>query len=220
MERHQIAVLIPSHNELKTLKKLVLSVRKLFFVLVVDDHSTDGTFEFLKKNQINYIRNNEMIGYEKSLIKGFKYIINHLKKIKNIITMDADGEHLPKELRKFSKLKNYDLVIGKRSAPNREVERLISCLFQKKFKLYDPLSGFKMYSAEVLKKQKKFSEKYFLVDLASNIISKNKEKCANINVEVKKRDGKSRLDKIFQLYLKMAKIILLILFFAKHENKT
>lgn len=220
MERYKIIVLIPSYNELKTLKKIVLSVNKLLPVLVIDDHSSDGTFEYLKKEKVFHIRNNKQIGYEKSLIKGFKYIINKKKRIQNIITMDADGEHLPSELKKFFKFKDYNLVIGKRSNFNRMVEYLISFIFKSKFNLYDPLSGFKMYSTKVLKNQKKFNDNYFLVDLASYIISENQDKCMNINVKVKKRDGKSKLDKIFQLYLKMMSIAFFILSFTKHENKT
>ncbi len=220
MERYNIVVLIPSYNELKTLKKIVLSVNKLLPVLVIDDHSSDGTFEYLKKEKVFHIRNNKQIGYEKSLIKGFRYIINKKKRIQNIITMDADGEHLPSELKKFFKFKDYNLVIGKRNNFNRIVEYLISFIFKSKFNLYDPLSGFKMYSTKVLKNQKKFNDKYFLVDLASYIISENQKKCMNINVKVKKRDGKSKLDKIFQLYLKMISIAFFILSFTKHGNKT
>ncbi len=141
MERYNIIVLIPSYNELKTLKKIILSVNKLLPVLVIDDNSSDGTFEYLKKEKVFHIRNNKQIGYERSIIKGFKHIINKKKKIKNIITMDADGEHLPSELKKFFKLKNYNLVIGNRSNFNRTVEYLISFIFKSKFNLLDPLSG-------------------------------------------------------------------------------
>ena len=80
MERYNIIVLIPSYNELKTLRKIVLSVNKLLPVLVIDDNSSDGTLEYLKKEKVFYIRNNKQIGYERSIIKGFKYIINKKKK--------------------------------------------------------------------------------------------------------------------------------------------
>ncbi|MDC3382395.1 glycosyltransferase family 2 protein [Candidatus Pelagibacter sp.] len=216
MEKHKIIVVIPSHNELKTLKKIILSVKKFFPVLIVDDNSNDGTFKFLKEKKINHIRNNKKIGYEKSLIKAFKYVVNNKKEIKNIVTMDADGEHLPSELKKFLKLKNFNLVIGKRRSYNRVIEHIVSYIFVKKFKLLDPLSGFKMYSTQILKNIKKFSSNYLLVDLASNIISINNKKCVNIFVKVKKRDGQSRLNNFFKLYFKMINIILFILFFPKY----
>ena len=220
MERHKIIVVIPSYNELKTLKNIIISVNKLLPVMVIDDCSDDGTYEFLKKKKIPYIRNNKQIGYENSLIKSFKYIIKFKKKISHIITMDADGEHPPKELKKFMKLKNYNLVIGKRDNFNRKIEYFISYIFKKKFELLDPLSGFKMYSVKILKEIKKFEKDYFLVDLASYIISLNKKKCINICIKVKKRIGESKLNKIFQLYFKMVNIILFIYFFTKYENRT
>ena len=220
MERHKIIVVIPSYNELRTLKNIIISVNKLLPVMVIDDCSDDGTCEFLKKKKIPYIRNNKQIGYENSLIKSFKYIIKFKKKISHIITMDADGEHPPKELKKFMKLKNYNLVIGKRDNFNRKIEYFISYIFKKKFKLLDPLSGFKMYSVKILKEIKKFEKDYFLVDLASYIISLNKKKCINIGIKVKKRIGESKLNKIFQLYFKMVNIILFIYFFTKYENRT
>lgn len=220
MEKHKIIVVIPSHNELKTLKKIIFSVTKSFSVLIVDDYSNDGTLEFLKEKKITYIRNNKQIGYEKSLIKAFRYIVNDKKKVKNIITMDADGEHLPSELKKFLKLKNFNLVIGRRSSYNRAIEYLISYIFKKKLNLLDPLSGFKMYSINVLKNIKKFNSNYLLVDLASLIISINRAKCINVDIKVKKRDGQSRLDNFFKLYSKMINIILFILLRTRHENKT
>ena len=188
--------------------------------MIVNDYSNDGTLEFLKEKKITYIRNNKQIGYEKSLIKAFRYIVNDKKKVKNIITMDADGEHLPSELKKFLKLKNFNLVIGRRSSYNRAIEYLISYIFKKKFNLLDPLSGFKMYSIKVLKNIKKFNSNYLLVDLASLIISINRAKCINVDIKVKKRDGQSRLDNFFKLYLKMINIILFILLLTRHENKT
>lgn len=220
MGRHKIIVVIPSYNELETLKNIIISVNKLLPVMVIDDGSDDGTCKFLKKKKILYIRNNKRIGYENSLIKSFKYIIKCKKKISHIITMDADGEHLPKDLKKFIKLTDYNLVIGKRDNFNRKIEYFISYIFKKKFKLLDPLSGFKMYSVKILKKIKKFNQNYFLVDLASYIISLNKKKCINVSIKVKKRIGDSKLNKIFQLYFKMINIILFIYLFTKYENRT
>ena len=45
-------------------------------ILILDDCSTDKTKIFLKKNKINFLRNNQNIGYENNIIKG----INYLKK--------------------------------------------------------------------------------------------------------------------------------------------
>ena len=75
-------ILIPSFNELKSLKKIIYqfnSMKEIDIrrdILILDDCSTDKTKIFLKKNKINFLRNNQNIGYENNIIKG----INYLKK--------------------------------------------------------------------------------------------------------------------------------------------
>ena len=75
-------ILIPSFNELKSLKKIIYqfnSMKEIDIrrdILILDDCSTDKTKIFLKKNKISFLRNNQIIGYENNIIKG----INYLKK--------------------------------------------------------------------------------------------------------------------------------------------
>ena len=70
----KLAVLIPSYNEIGNLKKII---KKKYNFVIVDDCSSDGTNLLLKKKKIKFIRNYKNLGYEKSLIKGMKYIINN-----------------------------------------------------------------------------------------------------------------------------------------------
>ena len=65
-------VLIPAFNEYKTLRNLLkkISVK----VLIINDASTDKTKKLLKNNNVEIINNSKNLGYEKSLIKGFKFI--------------------------------------------------------------------------------------------------------------------------------------------------
>ena len=67
-------IVIPSYNELPTLKSLVKKLNKNN-ILIIDDASTDGTSKFLKEKKIIHISNKENIGYEGSLIKAFKYLM-------------------------------------------------------------------------------------------------------------------------------------------------
>ncbi len=83
MENSKIIILIPSHNELITLKKICIYIKNNNFkLLIIDDNSQDGTSQWLKKNKFNYLKNKTQIGYERSIIKGFKKIVK--KKILNI----------------------------------------------------------------------------------------------------------------------------------------
>lgn len=210
MERSKVIILIPSRNEYSTLRKILKKIHREFLILVIDDNSKDNTHKYLLKNKIPFLRNSKQLGYESSLIKGFKHVLKYKKKINYIITMDADGEHSFKDIKKFLNIsKNYDLVIGKRNRYNRISEHFLSWVFYKKFRIYDPLSGFKMYKTKKLYKIK-YSSKYFLVDLALKFVQSEKAKYINLPINVKKRYGKSRLHNWFFTNLKILKIILFV----------
>lgn len=177
-------ILIPSYNEKKTLLKVLKKLNN-FKIQIIDDCSQDNTVTILKKiKNVNVYRNKVNIGYEKSLLKGFKLLKN--SNFDFLITMDADGEHsyknIPKII-KFCKKYNPDLVIGNRTKKNRFIEIVFSYLFKLRFNILDPLSGFKAYKVKklnlILKKNK--IKKYFLVDLLKNFI-KSKMKIKTMNV--------------------------------------
>ena len=124
-------------------------------VFLINDASTDNVKELVKKfKNVKLINNLKRHGYEKSLIKGFSYLENVKDlKLKYILTMDADGDHNPKYVRKiYKKMKksNADLIIGNRSKKNRKSEEYISDIFKKKFKFEDPYSGFKIFKKDKL----------------------------------------------------------------------
>ena len=69
-------VILPSYNEIGSLIKICkeLKKKKINFI-VLDDNSNDGTYQWLKKNSVNFIRNRKNLGYEKNIKKGFKYAL-------------------------------------------------------------------------------------------------------------------------------------------------
>ncbi len=148
-------IIIPSYNELRSLKKICKYFNKnKFNFLVLDDHSTDGSNKWLKKNRIKFIRNKTNIGYERNLIKGFGYALKK-KKVKYVITFDGDGEHKKNDLLKVYKIlkkSKIDLLVCNRKNLNRWSEYILSFLFDLRFNLKDPISGFKVYSIIIIKK--------------------------------------------------------------------
>ena len=204
-----LIILIPSFNELNNLKKFIKEIHKRYKVLIIDDCSSDNTSTWLKKNKINFIKNKKNIGYEQSLIKGLK-ILSKVKKVEKIITMDADGQHKIKHIKKFinvSNNKNPDLIIGSRKKKNRFIESIISKIFQMKYSLEDPLSGFKLYKREKLKEMKFDNfKKFFLVDLVLEFIKK-KHKVISINIETNKRFDNSKVGDLMETNFKMLSIL-------------
>ena len=204
-----LIILIPSFNELNNLKKFIKEIHKRYKVLIIDDCSSDNTSTWLKKNKINFIKNKKNIGYEQSLIKGLK-ILSKVKKVEKIITMDADGQHKIKHIKKFinvSNNKNPDLIIGSRKKKNRFIESIISKIFQMKYSLEDPLSGFKLYKREKLKEIGFDNFKnFFLVDLVLEFIKK-KHKVISINIETNKRFDNPKVGDLMDTNFKMLSIL-------------
>jgi hypothetical protein len=214
LEKNKVIILIPSHNEIKTLEKICLEIKKLRLkFLVIDDASNDGTLLWLKKKNINYIKNKKNIGYESSIITGINYIIKNFD-LKYLITFDADGEHQTKDLIRVIKRlkhKNVDMVIGNRDKFNRLSEHILSFLFFIKFDVKDPLSGFKAYSVKKLKKIKnKINTKFYLVDIITLFKAKNFF-IKNIHIKTKKRTDKSRVGNIFFTNIKILSLLRFIL---------
>jgi glycosyltransferase involved in cell wall biosynthesis len=167
----KICVIIPTYNEAEGIAKLVKEIRlQNLDVLVVDDGSSDNTFQVAKDSGAIVLRNQDNQGKGASLIKGFKYTLTH--DYDAVITMDGDGQHLPQDLPHFIRLAEYSnsqILIGNRmqitkSMPwlriltNKFMSWLIS-LFTKQ-DIPDSQCGFRLLKKEVLQKVNLITNKY------------------------------------------------------------
>jgi hypothetical protein len=207
-------ILIPSYNELESLKKILPKLKKENFdILIIDDFSKDKTHHYLKKKKYFYLRNIKQSGYERTVKIGFKHILRSFN-YKYIITFDADGEHDVMELKKIIKFhKKYepDILICNRSVLNRWSEYFISYIFNFFFKIKDPLSGLKIYKTFKLKQViNKIKDNNYLVDIVYSFNKRN-FKTMNFLTKVNKRNGKSKLGQEYLVNLKI--LSLLRLFF-------
>ena len=212
MEKDTLIV-IPTYNEIKSLKKILLKIFKKYNLLIIDDNSNDGTINFLKKKRINFIKNKKNNGYEKTVLKGLNYVC--IKKFKYVITFDSDGEHdikdLPRIIKKVKQDK-YDLVISNRNRKNRIMEKFLSLITELRFNLSDPISGFKIYNVNKLKEINfKNEKKLYLTDLVFFFIKKRYKIC-NIDIVSKKRLGQSKVGTVFSTNIKIFYIAILFLF--------
>jgi len=114
-------IIIPTLNEKKNIKKLFFQIKKLKIntdILFIDDNSIDGTrndiINFSKKyKNVKFIFRPKKLGigsaHKVGLIYGYK------NRYKKILTMDADGTHDPKYIKKmFKESNNFHLVITNR----------------------------------------------------------------------------------------------------------
>ena len=207
-------IIIPSFNELYSLKKILKKLSKKYKLIVIDDGSKDSTSKMLNAFKIESIINKKNIGYEKSLIKAINYTIKKYPNTKNIITFDADGEHKTSDLNKiimFIKIKKPALLICNRKNIKRFSEKIINYFFKIKFNVEDPLSGLKVYNIKILKKYlNKIKPDHFLVNLTKKICAQ-KHKVLNFPIKCNIIGNRQpRIGNYFLSNIKILKILLII----------
>lgn len=123
-------IVLPTYNEAENVKKLLPLIfaegetipSHDLHVLVVDDHSPDGTAEVVRELSHSYPNLHLISGDKKGLGDAYQRGINHALKTFDpdcILEMDADLQHSPTLLPLFITLANhgFSLVIGSRFAP-------------------------------------------------------------------------------------------------------
>ncbi len=82
-------------------------------VLVVDDGSTDGTPERLRRHPVRVVRHERNLGYGAGLKSAFQYTVEH--GYDGLVTLDCDGQHEPALIPAVAApLDRYDIVSGSR----------------------------------------------------------------------------------------------------------
>tara|TARA_B100000965_G_scaffold400065_1_gene421293 strand:- start:134 stop:850 length:717 start_codon:yes stop_codon:yes gene_type:complete len=162
-------IISPTYNERKNIEQLVdmvIGENPELHLLIVDDNSPDGTGQKVKKLQTEYKNlfletRPKKSGLGTAYIFGFKWALE--KNYDNIIQMDADLSHNPKDLpRMVNNLQKYDLVIGSRyingiSVVNWPLRRLMLSYGANAYSrvitgmpIMDGTGGFKAWKSSVL----------------------------------------------------------------------
>jgi len=152
---------IPAYQAAPFLKEVVQrTISVIPQVLVVDDGSTDGTGKIAEESGAQVIRLHRNFGKGRALQIAFMDLFR--RGFDKVITLDADGQHLPEEISKLIKAgETADLVIGSRAhlfsemhpmrrTSNRCSSFLISKVAGKDF--LDIQSGFRLYTRRLIEK--------------------------------------------------------------------
>jgi glycosyltransferase involved in cell wall biosynthesis len=155
-------VVIPALNAGQTIAAVVRNCKAANErVLVVDDGSADGTAEIAREAGAEVASHPVNRGKGAALKTGFAYALDH--GFDAVVTLDADGQHLPAEIPKFFAAHEEcgaDLIIGGRAhlfgqmLPRRRFANRFSarCIaFASKTNVTDSQSGYRLYSAQLLR---------------------------------------------------------------------
>lgn len=159
-----ISIIIPAYNEgknipilLKELSTALDGLGKSYEIILIDDGSSDDTYEQIKKNKSKKVRGfsfKKNMGKSTSLRAGFKESRGQL-----VVTIDSDLQDNPRELVKLIQEinKGFDVVSGwRKERQDTILKKLSSYLFNKfvslttGITLHDINCGFKIYKREAL----------------------------------------------------------------------
>jgi glycosyltransferase involved in cell wall biosynthesis len=112
----KIFIVIPAYNEEKVIGKVIADIKKEGYrnIIVVDDGSTDKTEEVAKKKGATVLRHILNRGKGAAAKTGLEYAKSQNTDI--VVTLDGDGQHNPKDIKKMIKKINdgYEVVLGSR----------------------------------------------------------------------------------------------------------
>ncbi len=167
----QITIILPTYNEAENLPKLVSALLSLpleLTVLVVDDHSPDGTGKVAEElstqhpGKVAVLHRTGKLGLRSAYMEGFQKALDLGSQA--VVQMDADFSHDPAVLPEMARrLASCDVVIGSRYTNGGSLDerwpawRKALSAFGNfyartilRFPLQDVTTGYRMWRREVL----------------------------------------------------------------------
>ncbi len=117
MRDDEIAVIIPAYNAEGTIRDLIRQLVEVGFerrdIVVVNDGSLDLTGSIARGEEVTVCDHEGNLGKGMALRNGIERARRMNKR--RVVTIDADGQHNPREIKAFMIKKNdYDLIVGQR----------------------------------------------------------------------------------------------------------
>lgn len=232
----ELSVVIPTFNEKENLQILIPSILEVFKknqiegeIVIVDDRSTDGSFEFLNEQKslipsLRVLIRKPPASLSRAWYEGFDAASKRI-----IVCIDADLCHNPEYFpAMLEKIGEFDIIIGSRYMNNRlgamegkfvlavyvsVVGQFITRLATG-FKEYDTSHSFRMFKKEVfdaIKGKLRNEGNVFLIEFLY-YAKRNGVKVAEIPIEYGKRVHGSTKLKISREGLRYLRFIIKLLF--------
>ena len=219
-----VMVLIPAYNEADNLQYLLPRIPDAIEemevgVLVVDDGSDDGTKKVVEEHGHLVVSNMINRGGGAALRLGYDILINSRARI--CITMDADGQHQPEQIKNLVSPiihDEYDVVIGSRVLGSREKDNpvraagvhffgaIISSLLGSR--ITDPSSGFRAFEMEKIRTIELREDQYHTSELIIEAVKKGLRVTEVPITILKRKYGKSKKGRDLKYGFYFAKTII------------
>jgi len=201
----KISVIIPAFNEEKAISQVIDQLKNNFNarllpyeIIVVNDASTDGTVEILKKiEDIKIIHHPYNKGYGASLKTGADYA-----QYEWLLFFDSDGQHRAEDIDKFiENSDNFDMIVGARQGyqgpilrqPGKKLLHWIAN-YLSEHKIPDLNSGFRLVKKSIFIKYRHILPDGFSLSTTSTIaFFKEGYNIKYVPICINKRIGKSSL---------------------------
>lgn len=182
---------IPARNESENIGDIVKKSKKYISnVVVVDDGSTDSTFDISKNSGAVVLHHVINLGKGAALKTGCDYAVENGAEY--IVVLDADAQHNPDEIPKFiEKLREHDIVFGYRklnkSMPvilrfgNGFISYFINFLYN--VDLHDTQSGYRAFSSDTYKKIRWNASDYSMESEMIANVGKNRLRYVQVQIE-------------------------------------
>ncbi|MGA1823937.1 MAG: glycosyltransferase [bacterium] len=198
----RLSIVIPVYNEINTIIEIIRQVKAVPIekeIIIVDDHSTDGTREILKEmtgENIKIVLNDKNRGKGFSIRKGFEQVSGDI-----VIIQDADLEYYPSEypilIKKILEGK-ADVVYGSRFLGARRVFHFYHYLGNKLLNLIaniiyntnltDLMTCYKAFRTDVLRRIKLRADGFGIESEITAQIFKRKLRVYEVPISYNGRD--------------------------------
>jgi glycosyltransferase involved in cell wall biosynthesis len=185
LTNNSVLILLPVFNESKVIFSVIRSIQKEGWkeILVVDDGSTDNTYDEVKKTGAIILRHIINRGKGAAVKTGLEAAKKMGSEI--VVTLDSDGQHNPKDIKKMVEQikKGSDVVLGIRDFRKRNIPRykvfvnylgnILTWMFYGLW-VRDSQSGFRVYNRKALSLIQINNDRYeFETEIVREIIRNN-----------------------------------------------
>ena len=195
-EMKRILIVIPAFNEERIIKEVIQEIKKSGYsnIIIVDDGSFDDTAEISHNESVLVLRHIINRGKGAAIKTGIE-----AAKILNapaVVTIDADGQHDPKDIKKMVKKieEGYDIILGTRmsNAKAMPIPKIIANYLGNIFTwlfygiwVSDSQCGFRAYSKKALSLIDTQGDRYEYDSEVIKEISRHKLKFVEVPIDIR-----------------------------------